>query len=227
MASFGGFGEKALPFLSALAFHQDRDWFAENRDLYESEVRGPLGDLVEAASERLAGLGIPLNGSRKASIFRVNRDVRFSKDKHPYNSHASAVLTRNGTKKDAGGGYIHIKPGDCYIGAGLWMADKPVLTAIRTELATEPDRFRKIVTKLAQKGLQLSQEDALKRVPPDFTNVEDKDVRDWMRLKHFFANQTISDDAITSPAFLDTFVDHVATCRDLLDWGFAHLDGAQ
>ena len=88
---FKGFGPKAIPFLKALDFHQSREWFQENRDLYEQELREPFGDLVETLTTRFAEAGLGLKGDRKRSLFRINRDVRFSKDKRPYNRHLSAI----------------------------------------------------------------------------------------------------------------------------------------
>ena len=79
-AVFTGFGQKAIPFLKALDFHQNREWFHENRDLFEKELREPLGDLVETLTERFGAAGLGLRGDRKKSLFRINRDVRFSKD---------------------------------------------------------------------------------------------------------------------------------------------------
>jgi uncharacterized protein (TIGR02453 family) len=81
---FSGFGPQALPFFKALAFHQTKDWFEANRAIYEGDVKTPFGDLVEALAARFAKEKIPLKGDRKASLFRINRDVRFAKDKSPY-----------------------------------------------------------------------------------------------------------------------------------------------
>ena len=68
--SFQGFGPKALPFFKALAFHQSKEWFEANRETYESEVKGPLGDFVEDTAARLAKAKIPIKGDRKSSAFR-------------------------------------------------------------------------------------------------------------------------------------------------------------
>ena len=73
--SFEGFGPQALPFFKALAFHQTREWFEENRATYETAVKAPLGDLVEETAARLAKAKIPLKGDRKSSLFRIHRDV--------------------------------------------------------------------------------------------------------------------------------------------------------
>src|SRR5450432_682040 len=78
--SFRGFGPQALPFFKGLAFHQTREWLEANREIYERDIKAPFGDLIEDLSAALAKSGSPLRGSRKASLFRLNRDVRFSRD---------------------------------------------------------------------------------------------------------------------------------------------------
>ena len=84
---FKGSGEKALPFLKALDFHQNREWFLENKDIFEAHLYQPLGDLVDDLMTRFEKAGLPFRGDRKKSQFRIKRDTRFSKDKSPYNRH--------------------------------------------------------------------------------------------------------------------------------------------
>ena len=100
--SFEGFGPQALPFFKALAFHQTKEWFEENREIYETAVKAPLGDLVEETAARLAKAKIPVKGDRKSSVFRIHRDVRFSKNKDPYKTNAGVAMTRSGSKNDPG-----------------------------------------------------------------------------------------------------------------------------
>lgn len=84
MGEFRGFGPKALPFFTALKFHQSKEWFEENRALYESDVLQPMVALVEDLTAAFARKRVPLKADGKRSIFRLNRDIRFSKDKSPY-----------------------------------------------------------------------------------------------------------------------------------------------
>jgi uncharacterized protein (TIGR02453 family) len=222
--SFQGFGPKALPFLKALGFHQSREWFAENRPLYESEIKQPMHAMIAGASLLFAEHGIPLKGDGAAAMFRVNRDARFSKDKSPYNTHASAVLTRNGTKKDAGGAYIHVKPGECFVGAGIWFIEPPVLNALRRKITAFPDTFLAIEDALLASGLPLATDDELKRVPPGFQHVTEPRLARLMRQKHFFANKTVADDAITAPGFLDTLVEVTTAMMPLFEFCWPVLD---
>ena len=116
---FSGFGPQAVPFFKALAFHQTKDWFEANRAIYEGEIKGPLGDLVEDLAARFAKAKTPLKGDRKASLFRINRDVRFAKDKSPYKTNAGAVLSRTGAKNDPGMLYFHVAAEGCFAAAGF------------------------------------------------------------------------------------------------------------
>ena len=212
---FSGFGTKALPFLKALAFHQDRTWFNENRDLFESEIREPFGDLIDTLNQRFAEHGIPLSGHRRNSMFRINRDVRFAKEKHPYTEHVSAVLTRNGTKKDVGGAYIHIKPGNCFIGAGVWLAEPAMLKALRTKILAFPDTFLAIEDDLLAKGLSFVPEGALKRVPADFKSVTNPRLQDLMKLKHYFVEQQLEEADIMDASLVNKVIALVQTCTPL------------
>src|SRR5271170_6160111 len=117
---FHGFGPQALPFLKALAFHQTREWFEANRATYESDLKTPMGDLVEDLAVAFASAKIPLKGDRKASLFRINRDVRFAKDKSPYKTQAGAVMTRGGAKNDVGLLYVHVALDGCFAAAGFY-----------------------------------------------------------------------------------------------------------
>lgn len=108
--SFSGFDPVDLAFLSGLAAHNDRDWFLANRAVYDDRLKPALAALIEALNPALAARGLPLAGDPKKSLFRIHRDVRFSKDKRPYKTHISATLTRDGQKLSPGLLYVHIEP---------------------------------------------------------------------------------------------------------------------
>ena len=96
--TFTGFKPEAFKLLNALAKNNNREWFLENKTLYDQELRGPMGALVETLALGFAARDIPLTGDAKTSLFRVNRDVRFSHNKEPYKTNISAVLSRDGSK---------------------------------------------------------------------------------------------------------------------------------
>ncbi len=108
--TFPGFAPADLAFLSGLAVHNDRDWFTANRAVYDERLKPGLADLIAATSSACAARGLPLGGDPKKAQFRLHRDIRFSKNKQPYKTHLSAVLTRDGARMSPGMAYIHIEP---------------------------------------------------------------------------------------------------------------------
>lgn len=109
-AAFPGFDPADLAFLSNLAARNERDWFIANRAVYDDVLKPALGALIADASTACAARGLALGGDPSRSQFRIHRDVRFSKNKAPYKTHLSAVLTRDGLKMSPGMAYIHIEP---------------------------------------------------------------------------------------------------------------------
>ncbi|HQR90265.1 MAG TPA: DUF2461 family protein, partial [Caulobacter sp.] len=97
-ASFSGFATADLAFLKGLAVHNDREWFTAHRAPFDEGLKPTLVALVLALNEALDARDLPLAGHPKHTVFRIHRDVRFSKDKKPYKTHVSATLTRVGQK---------------------------------------------------------------------------------------------------------------------------------
>ena len=222
MAPFKGFGDKAIPFLKALDFHQNREWFVENKDLFEEHLKEPLGDLIEELSMRFEKAGLGFKGDRVKSQFRIKRDTRFSKDKAPYNRHLSALLSRSGTKWDESGCfYVCIGlPGvrDCYAGVAWWGPKPKLLLAIRKAIAEKPDEYRAVVAELKKNGLQISDSDRLKRTPRGFESVTEPDLVEAIRNRHFAVRMEIDPESITQAALADRLVDFVERSRPLVDW---------
>ena len=137
MIQFTGFGKQALPFLKALDFHQSREWFNENKALFVSELETPRGDLVEALTAAFAANGIALKGDRKKSVYRIYRDVRFAKDKSPFNKHVSALLTPSGEKReDEGSFFIKIGIEGCFMAVGFYLEGSGRLKDFRNRVVT-------------------------------------------------------------------------------------------
>ncbi|MFC7064550.1 DUF2461 domain-containing protein [Brucella rhizosphaerae] len=222
MAPFKGFGDKAIPFLKALDFHQNREWFVENKDLFEEHLKEPLGDLVEELTARFEKARLPFKGDRVKAQFRIKRDTRFSKDKAPYNRHLSALLSNSGTKWDESGCfYVCIGlPGvrDCYAGVAWWGPKKEVLQAIREAIVEKPDEYRAVVAKLRKSGLQISDYDRLKRTPRGFESVTEPDLLDAVRNRHFAVRMEIDPETIARADLSDRLVKFAEQSRPLIDW---------
>jgi uncharacterized protein (TIGR02453 family) len=218
---FRGFGPKALPFLKALAFHQNKEWFEENRATYEADLKTPMGDLVEDLSAALAKAKIPLQGNRKSSLFRIHRDVRFAKDKSPYKTHSGAVMTRGGAKNDFGLLYFHVALDGCFTAAGFYGPEPEPLARMRAAMVRAPKAWKQMVAKLATKGLVLDADNAMRRNPKGFETVEDPDIVAALRLKSLVARRSIPEARLAEP---DLVADLAAFARDalpLLEWGWS------
>jgi len=135
-----------LQFYRDLAANNDRDWFQANKKRYEGSVKQPfevfVGMLIERMREDDPGLDI----SAKDAIFRINRDVRFSRDKTPYKLCSSAVISRGGKKDTVSPGmYIEAGPEKLAVYGGVYMPEREQLAAIRNHIAGNLQRFGKLL----------------------------------------------------------------------------------
>lgn len=177
---FDGIGAGAFTFLESLAKNQSRDWFNEHREIYEVEAHRPMVALMVELLDRreLAFVGDPVK-----SVFRINRDVRFSHDKSPYKTSLSAALSRGAKGHDAGVLYIHIDSEACFVAAGFYAPPKETLDAIRSTIANHPARYRACVTALAKAGLSFDTADTLTRLPRGYEGDHPDDIALALRRK--------------------------------------------
>lgn len=224
MGSFKGFGPRALPFFEALKFHQSREWFEENRALYENDVLAPMAALIDDLTQAFAARRIPLGGDGKRSIFRLNRDIRFSKDKSPYKTHAGAVMTRSGSKKDTGLLYIHIDPAGCFTAAGFYMPEPAALAAVRRAILAHPKKAKALLARLEKSGLEFRNFDQLTRVPRGFEALKDGPLDGLIRMKSLVVQETLPDRLVKSPRLADEIIDFAERAKPLLDFGWQAVD---
>ncbi|WP_162841491.1 DUF2461 domain-containing protein [Salaquimonas pukyongi] len=225
--TFTGFGKQSLPFLKALGFYQDREWFRENRPVYMREVREPMGDLIETLAARFEKAGIPLAGDRKNSLYRVNRDVRFSKNKDPYVTHASAMLTRSGTKKDNGFVYMHYSNERSFIACGFFGLEGEAMRAFREMIIREEKKFAGIVKKLEGYGYKLEDESSLKRNPRGFEDVSSEPLTTWIRLKNHTFMEELTPAIFQSPEVADRMFIMAKRAMPLLEFGWRATDSVR
>lgn len=223
-ATFTGFGPKALPFFEALKFHQSKAWFDENRALYERNVLAPMVALVDDLTAAFQTRKVPLRGDGKRAIFRLNRDVRFSKDKSPYKTHAGAVLTRSGDKKDPGLLYIHIDPTGCFAAAGFYRPEAAALAAFRKAMLAHPQKAKALLTKLEKSDLPLRDFDQLTRIPRGYEALKDGPLDAMVRMKSLVVQRDLPAELIGTPGLADAIVDFATRARPLLDFGWQAVD---
>jgi uncharacterized protein (TIGR02453 family) len=196
---FPGFSDAALSFLRQLRRHNNREWFLAHRDTYESEVRGPMVELVTALGAALQVLTPEMETDPRRSIYRIHRDTRFSADKSPYKTRVAAVFWPRGLQKHSCASlYFHVSPEEVLIGGGIYMAAPPDLRAIRRHIASHWEelnglirnrRFRKLFGEL--------EGDQLARVPREFP--AGHPAADLLRLKQYLAFALDRPDLAASP----------------------------
>ena len=219
MSRFEGFGADAFRFLQALEFHQNREWFAENRAIYETQLREPLIAFCTEAAERARGIGVDVVFDAKKGPFRINRDVRFSNDKSPYNRHVSAVLSPDGTKKSFGVLYVHLGLEKQFFAAGYWALPKDELALFRRSVLTHPERYKDVVAGLERDGLSFDDEGALKRLPRGWDDPGDDVLAHALRLRGFTVSHDLDQNTVQSRALLDRFEEFAQSAAPLLAWG--------
>ncbi len=159
------FTVETLEFLNDLSRSNTRDWFADNRARYETFVKQPATEYADRmAAELTRETGIPHRGK----VFRIHRDIRFSKDKTPYNAHVHISLIPQGNDTSPPARMMGLAPGYFTLGCGAFAFDAPGLAAFRQRVAgPDGDRVAQVLSMLAQSGVRLS-EPELKRVPAPY-----------------------------------------------------------
>ncbi len=224
MAAFRGFGKDAFGFLTALKFHQDKAWFDENKALYEKDVVAPMVALLDDLTAAFAKKRIPLKANGKRSMFRIHRDVRFSKDKSPYKTHASAVMTRSGDKGENGLLYIHLDPEGSFAAAGFHMLEPKDLEKFRKAIvAGGGKKFGATVSALGKSKLELGTGHQLTRLPRGFETLKGGPLDGPIRLKSFIVEEPLPAKQITSAALAGRVIDFAARAKPLLDFGWKAL----
>lgn len=206
--------KSSLEFLKNLKKNNHRDWMTENKKEYQASEK----KLKEVYAEIQEGLS-KTDEIEKLKVFRINRDIRFSKDKTPYNVHRSASFSRAGAHR-RGGYYLRIEPnGKSMIGGGFFGPEPADLKRIRQEFEMDASEIRDILAEPAfakAYGGKFDARDPVKTAPRGF-NVDDPNI-DLIRLKNFVVSRTITDAQVISPSFPNTVIKHFQLLRPFFDY---------
>ena len=181
------FTNDTLRFLRALRRHNNREWFRGHKSDYEAHVRGPMTVVIDRLRTDLPAFAPDLVASPKVSMYRIYRDTRFSRDKTPYKTHASAIFPHRALPKHAGAGlYFHVAPDHVLVGAGLYAPEPGHLYKLRTHVASNTKRFRAIVeSPRFRRSFGEINGQRLKRVPRGFD--ADHPAAEYLKLRQFLA----------------------------------------
>lgn len=208
--------EKSFAFLTLLKENNYKEWFHENKRLYDEakhEFELFTGTMISEVL-RIDKLVTPVEP--KNCIFRVFRDIRFSNDKTPYkNNFGAFVAPGGGRKSEYGGYYFHLEPGRSMIGGGVWMPQPDVLKAIREEIYHDEKTFLQIISapSFTKQFSGLSKEDVLKTAPKDFP--KDWPHIDLLKYKSYTVMKSIPDEKVTGADLISEIHDVFAAMEPL------------
>jgi uncharacterized protein (TIGR02453 family) len=153
-------------------------------------------------------------------LFRINRDVRFSKDKSPYKTNFGIAITSGGKKSPLAGYYLHLEPGASFVGGGLWMPGPPVLSAVRQEIDYNFKDFQGILKSAGFKKnygeLYKGDDVSLSRVPKGYE--ADNPAAEYLKLKSYLAMRKLDDDEVLSGKLVKTAGDAFKALKPLVDF---------
>ncbi|ULQ51371.1 DUF2461 domain-containing protein [Flavihumibacter fluvii] len=207
-----------LSFLKSLKKNNNKPWFDENRKNYEAAKKDFEGLVQQVINTHGKNDPAIANLKAKECMFRINRDVRFAKDKSPYKTNFGASINAGGKKSMRAGYYIHIEPGQSFVGGGLYMPQPADLKKVRQEIDYNLAEFKGIIDgkkfKTIFGGLSNDPELKITRVPQGFE--KDSPAADYLVFKSFIAMQPVSDTAITEKKVIQTIVTAFAALQPLL-----------
>ncbi|WP_316801043.1 DUF2461 domain-containing protein [Pedobacter frigidisoli] len=207
--------KETLQFIKDVSENNNREWFAENKAVYE-EAKANVLELVTQLIPEIAKVDPVLSAEAdpKKSLMRIYRDVRFSKNKDPYkNNFGIWFATKKGSNEP--GYYLHIQPGKSFIAGGYWMPEAPHLKLIRQEIDYNFEDFKEIIeNKDFKKNFKLGTENALKNAPKGY-DPEDPNI-EFLKLKSFEATMKIADEEFFKPALVNKLISSFATVQPLV-----------
>ncbi len=220
--AFQGFPSGARTFLAELAENNDRAWFAENRSAYDRDLLGPEREFVEAMSVAFSAFDprVHADSAVNRSIFRINRDTRFARDKSPYKTHADMWFWIGDDRKAAAAGYfVRIIPNAVWVGGGAHKLTDGQIVTLRSAIDDEESgsRLAALLADLGAGGYEIG-EATLKRVPRGFA--PDHPRADLLRFTSVFAMAKVSPSPkeLESAKFVDWCMAHFSATRPLVDW---------
>jgi uncharacterized protein (TIGR02453 family) len=190
---------QTLRFLSALKKNNNRDWFEAHRAQYEA-AKIDFQNFIQLVIDDLQRKDTTITGlMARDCMFRINRDVRFSKDKSPYKVNFGASMKQGGRKSPFAGYYFHCEPGSSFIGGGLWMPEQTALKKMRQEIDYCWQEFQSVLKEKKFQsvygGLYKSEEISLSSSPKGYE--KDHPAIEYLKLKSFIAEKPVSDEELT------------------------------
>ncbi len=202
-------------FLEELKENNNRDWFQHNKERYQEQYNS-VALFADALLSEIKQCDNIETVSGKKSLFRIHKDVRFSKDKSPYKTNIGGAFTR-ATKELRGGYYFHIEPGNCFLGGGFWGPSPEDLKHIRLQIAADPEPLREILSsKEFISTFGKLEGEQLKSSPKGFD--KDHPAIDLINYKQFLLVKKFTDKQAQSETYLKNVVSTFQSMRPFFDY---------
>ncbi len=219
MGEAPGFTERSFGFLEELAANNNRAWYKAHRDRHRDALEMPFARMLGAASEALSEEGVELSGGKR-TMFRLQRDTRFSEDKTPYKTSVSGMLTPSGEKREAYGVvYAQIDAAGGFMAAGYHALTPKRLEPIRRRILEEDAAFRDMLGGLEAAGFPLDRTNALTAMPRGFQDEKDHPLADYVKLKSFLIREDLEREVWMSGEVVDLMVRMATAALPLLAFG--------
>ena len=216
-----------LKFLKDLSKNNDRSWFESHRKQYD-DAKTDFEDFIQSVIDRHSKKDEDLKEQiAKQCIFRINRDIRFSKDKSPYKTNMGASMSRGGKKSTYAGYYFHLEPGKSFIGGGLWMPEPDKMKKVRQEIDYCFDEFKQITGSRKFKAtygeLYTGEGIKLSKVPQGFE--KHNPAAEWLKLKSWLAMKNITDADLASKDLLKKTTEAFDTLQPMIKFLNRAIEG--
>jgi uncharacterized protein (TIGR02453 family) len=220
---FEGISPEALKFLKELSNNNNKEWFEANRPRYENFIKQPLRNFVQYMDIRFHDMGLPYIGDIKRSLFRINRDTRFSANKDPYKTNLGVFFPFSGQQTGrqpiyALGLYFHYEPNETFIAGGIHTPEPDALRSIRKKLDTDWESLVKIInTKEFRKHFPSGiKGESLKRIPQGYP--ADHPGGDYLKMKQYLVWENLDIKQTASPGLADILIEKGIAMRDFLTY---------
>lgn len=209
---FLGFDPEALKFFTSLSNkkNNNKEWFAKHKETYDTYIKEPMKHLIDTLAPQIKKIDPDIVVSYK-SIFRINRDIRFSKDKHPYKNYYSAAFAFETVKSsEIPQFYFHFTPKEFLIAGGQYSSDPDKLKKIRKGIADNFADYRKIISekKFKQEYNEVRGEKMIK-MPKGFENFDAPLLLEHLKLKQYYVEKYYDVDIIHDTTIVDVIVDNI------------------
>lgn len=210
-----------LQFLKDLKKHNNKEWFDTNRQRY-TNARADIEMMATGLIARMGSFDTSVaHLQAKDCLFRINRDVRFSKNKAPYKTNMAVYVSKNGKQAmDCAGYYLHVEPGASFMAAGIWMPMGPELKKIRQEIDYNLEELQKILRQKSFRQIfpdfDRSEGAVLSRPPKGYE--ADNPAIEYLKLKSFIVTTPLADEVLTSKSLLTTVSGALKTAYPLVQF---------